>query len=74
MDVEGDREQLRHDAVVCNQASQAGMDLHETLKPKDNLRETFLTTKFYFYLIAILQLKNDVVSDSKWMERVGHAD
>ena len=31
---EGDGEQLQHDAVVCYQANEAGIDLNETLKPK----------------------------------------
>ena len=34
VNVEGDGEQLRHDAVVGDQGGEAGVDLHETLKPR----------------------------------------
>ena len=74
VNVEGDGEQLRHDAVVGDQGGEAGVDFHETLKPRYHLKYVFLTTTAYFYLIAILQPDDDVVSDSKRMESVGHAD
>ena len=32
IDVEGNWKQLRHDAVVGDQGSEAGVDLHEALK------------------------------------------
>ena len=34
VNVEGDGEQLRHDAVVGDQGGEAWVDLHETLKPR----------------------------------------
>ena len=52
VNIEGDREQLWHDAVVGDEGSQAGVNLQETLE--------YLTLYFwavflaYFYLISLL--------------------
>ena len=38
VDVQGDRQQLRHDAVVGDQGGQAGVHLQETLNKVENCR------------------------------------
>ena len=71
VNVERHWQQLRHDAVVGDEGSQAGVNLQETLE--------YLTLYFwavflaYFYLISLVQYVDDIVSYSSMVESIWHA-
>ena len=77
VDVEGDREHLRHDAVVSDQRCQTAVHLQEPLTQVQSY--VFYETvekqpKCHLDLISIVNSDDDVVSDAQGMESLGNSD